>query len=73
MHVTRVLGLVVLLGSIQACGPPHEYIEGDDPEFPRLRFDDGSVSVNDRCPVTLSRLNRKLDPLYVNGRSVGFC
>jgi hypothetical protein len=42
-------------------------------EFSPLRFEDGAVSLNDRCPVRRARLNRKMPPVFVNGRPVGFC
>ena len=42
-------------------------------EFPRLRYSDGQVSLNDRCMVRHARLSLKLSPTYVNGRAVGFC
>jgi hypothetical protein len=42
-------------------------------EFPRLRFADGQVSMNDRCMVRQVKLNPRLPALYVNGRPVGFC
>ena len=42
-------------------------------EFPRLRYSDGQVSLNDRCMVRHARLSLKLPPTYVNGRAVGFC
>jgi hypothetical protein len=77
MHDARSLGLALALGLVPglACDapPPHRLVAGVDPAFPRLRFEDGSVSLNDRCPVTLSRLNPRLDPVQVNGRSIGFC
>ena len=39
-----------------------------------LRYlDGGLVTLNDRCPVRLVRLNRKMKAAYVNGRPVGFC
>ena len=59
---------------IAACNRyPHQYVEGEEGRFPRIRFADHSLSVNDRCPVTLKRLHPRWDPVYVNGRSVGFC
>jgi hypothetical protein len=65
-----VLGALAAL----ACrGPAHERIPGTDPGHPQLRFLDGSISLNDRCPVTGAPLNPRMDPLYVNGRSIGFC
>jgi len=42
-------------------------------EFPHVRFADGRLSLNDRCPVKKGRLNPEAHPLYVNGRPVGFC
>lgn len=45
----------------------------EESEFPRIRYADGLVSVNDRCPVRQRKLNTKLPPIYVNGLPVGFC
>jgi len=71
--VTTALVFLMLAGWT-ACGtPPHAYVEEDPEDFPRLRFEDGSVSHNDRCPVRHNKLNRVFDPLYVNGRPIGFC
>lgn len=42
-------------------------------EFSALRFEDGSESLNDRCPVRKVRLNTKLRPMFVNGQPIGFC
>ncbi len=53
---------------------PDRYVPGDHPQFPRIRFAaDSQVTVNDRCPVRRKKLNRMVDPVYVNGRPVGFC
>jgi hypothetical protein len=64
---------VGLLACFACSGPAHQPIPGADPEFPRMRFLEGSVSLNDRCPVSGTRLNPRMDPLYVNGRLIGFC
>ena len=42
-------------------------------EFPKLRFTNATVSLNDRCPVRKAKLNQRLAPLFVNGRPIGFC
>jgi hypothetical protein len=42
-------------------------------EFPKIRFADGLVSVNDRCPVTKRKLSPLFPPVYVNGLPIGFC
>ena len=36
-------------------------------------WDRDLVSLNDRCPNTQARLNPAIEPIYVNGRPVGFC
>ena len=36
-------------------------------------LDTGLVTLNDRCPVRLVRLNRRMEAAYVNGHPVGFC
>ena len=41
--------------------------------FPRIRFGDGLVSANDRCPVTKRKLSIAFPPVYVNGLPIGFC
>lgn len=48
------------------------YVQKGD-SLPRIRFADGLVSLNDRCPVRKAKLNLKMPPVYVNGRPVGFC
>jgi len=42
-------------------------------EFFHVRFADGQLSLNDRCPVKKGHLNVDAHPLFVNGRPVGFC
>jgi hypothetical protein len=42
-------------------------------EFPKIRFADGSISANDRCPVTKRKLSPLFPPVYVNGLPIGFC
>jgi len=44
-----------------------------DAAFPRVRFADGLVSENDRCPVTKRKLSIHFPPVYVNGKPIGFC
>ena len=58
-------------------GPVTEDLRGaytsDTDSFPRLRYASGTVTLNDRCPVRKSKLNRNLRPLFVNGEPIGFC
>ena len=49
-----------------------EYVE-EDSLSPLRYLADGQVTLNDRCPVRLVRLNRRMEPVWVNGRPVGFC
>ncbi|MFN8548239.1 MAG: hypothetical protein U0527_09840 [Candidatus Eisenbacteria bacterium] len=51
---------------------PAAYVDSTA-ELSPLRFADGTVSLNDRCPVRRGHLNRRMPPVYVNGRPVGFC
>lgn len=50
-----------------------QFVPGDIDTLPRIRFADGQVSLNDRCPVRKGPLNLRMPPVYVNGRPVGFC
>ncbi len=48
--------------------------EAPGDEFSPIRYLDRDLaSLNDRCPVTRSPLNTAIEPLYVNGRPIGFC
>ena len=44
-----------------------------DPSFPRIRYADSLLSVNDRCAVRKNKLNLKVRPVYVNRQPIGFC
>jgi hypothetical protein len=72
----------VLLAAAAACGgrpaelvPPVGEVTVVDPEaeLPKLRFADGLISANDRCPVTKRKLSPYFPPVYVNGLPIGFC
>lgn len=39
----------------------------------RIRYADGTLTINDWCPVAKRGLGRSQTPIYVNGRPVGFC
>lgn len=43
------------------------------PDFPKLELADGTTTENDRCPVTKRKLSVHFPPVYVNGKSIGFC
>jgi hypothetical protein len=49
-------------------------VPGPDPKYPRLRYLDGQVSLNESCMIRLENpLSPRMPPAYVNGRPVGFC
>ncbi len=49
------------------------YVPTPDTLFPRLKYADSLVSLNDRCAVRHAHLNPKIAPVYVNGKPIGFC
>ena len=66
--------LLVGCALLLACAvSAQRYVEAKDPGFPRLKYADSLVSANDRCIVSLAKLNPKMAPLYVNGVPIGFC
>lgn len=42
-------------------------------EFPHLLMSGGELTVNVHCPVRKGRLNVRIQPLFVNGKPIGFC
>ncbi|MDZ4723874.1 MAG: hypothetical protein SGI97_08240 [candidate division Zixibacteria bacterium] len=42
-------------------------------DLPRIRYSDGSISMNQRCIVRQSKLNLRMPPIYVNHKPIGFC
>ena len=38
-----------------------------------VRYDDGTMTINDLCPVLQRPLGSMRSPIFVNGHSVGFC
>jgi hypothetical protein len=50
------------------------YVLGEDPGHPLVRYADGQLAQADSCAVLLgNKLSRKIPPVYVNGRPIGFC
>ena len=75
------LGTVLLVFAVACGGKPAALVPpvgkpellDASAEFPRIRFADGIVSANDRCPVTKRKLSVVWPPVYVNGLPIGFC
>lgn len=42
-------------------------------EPPHLLMRDGEMTLNNTCPVRKARLNKRVQPVFVNGRPIGFC
>lgn len=50
------------------------YVLGSEAALPRVRYLDGQVSLNESCAIRRgNKLSRKIPPIYVNGRPIGFC
>ena len=64
-------GLILSMNPAVGYEPLASTAPGDT--FPRLRYADEAVSLNDRCPVRKSKLNKRLPAIYVNGMPIGFC
>ena len=65
----RLLAGIVLMA---ACGGTS--IPNEDVEYSTMQYSDtGLVSLNQRCPNTGMPLSSDIEPLYVNGRPIGFC
>jgi hypothetical protein len=73
--VATVLGFVSLgVGCGSSDLPPLGEFERPNEEFSPVRYADRDlVSLNDHCPVSDSRLNPAIEPVYVNGHPIGFC
>lgn len=50
------------------------YVQGANGAFPRVRYLDGQLSLNDACAIRRDKkLSRRIPPVYVNGQPIGFC
>ena len=59
--------------SMSSLAPLGEYVTPDAEYSPVQYWDRGEISLNEYCPVTGSPLSTEIEPLYVNGRPIGFC
>lgn len=71
--MSLILGLVLAAAAAMPAAPAGELVPGDHPDFPKVKWAEGGVSPNDRCPNRRVKLNPKIAPVWVNGRPVGFC
>ena len=50
------------------------YVLAAQPGFPRVRYLDGQLSLNESCAIRVeNKLSRRIPPVYVNGQPIGFC
>jgi len=50
------------------------YVLAAQPGYPRVRYLDGQLSLNESCAIRVeNKLSRKIPPVYVNGQPIGFC
>ena len=68
-----VIPALLAAGLLPSPAPAQRYVRGEDPAFPKIKYADSLVSLNDRCIVQRSKLNLKIRPAYVNWRPIGFC
>ncbi len=69
--LTLALGAGAAFCAGPAAGP--RYVPTDPVEHPRVSYGDTLISLNDRCPVRLAKLNPTFYPIYVNRQAVAFC
>lgn len=74
-RVTRAAVFLLAGAALFAAAPAgsQRFVAGSDPAFPRIKYADSLVSLNDRCIVRMVKLNPKVRPVYVSRMPVGFC
>ena len=72
MRLLALFGSLLTLGCAGA--EPQAVAVEPTAEHSHLRYSDtGLVSLNKQCPVTGAPLSSHIEPIYVNGRPIGFC
>ena len=49
------------------------FVPQKDLQFPKIRYADSLVSLNDRCIVRQAKLGLSHAPVYVSRQPIGFC
>ena len=70
-NTSILIATLATLAASNACA--QVYVPQPDLNFPRIRYADSLVSMNDRCMVRQSRLGLSHPPVYVSRQPVGFC
>lgn len=68
-----LLAAALLLGPLVHDASAQEKIPVAGTDRWRIRYADGTVTINDICPVANRRIGEHQTPIYVNGKPVGFC
>jgi hypothetical protein len=72
--VRLTLGTVTIAALLSPTVPrAQRYVPGSDPAFPRVKYADSLLSLNDRCIVRMNKLNTRVRPVYVSRQPIGFC
>lgn len=70
-RAAAILPLLAVL--VASAASAQRFVPGEHAEFPKIKYADSLVSLNDRCIVQKSKLSLKIPPVYVNWRPIGFC
>jgi hypothetical protein len=68
----KLVGLLAMTIAASAFAAPEKIPVGET-ERHHIRYDDGTLTINDFCPVLQRPLGPVKSPVFVNGRPVGFC
>jgi hypothetical protein len=71
MVIRRTWPVLALAQLFSSCSAPETEPAAEEAFAPIVL--EGEVTLNDRCPVRLAKLNGRIPPLRVNGHPVGFC
>ena len=69
----RSLAGIVFVVACGGAGVSGVAVEPATEYSPIKYFGTSLVSLNDKCPNTGQPLSSDIEPLYVNGRPIGFC
>lgn len=72
LTLATVAALALTLQTSPTNSQDYIYASGDSLN-PRIQYQDGTISLNDRCAVRMTKLAKRMRPVYVNGQPIGFC
>ncbi|MDZ4804480.1 MAG: hypothetical protein SGI90_06435 [Candidatus Eisenbacteria bacterium] len=72
LTLAATAAVALTLHSTPSDSQQYIYANGDSLN-PRIQYEDGTISLNDRCAVRMTKLAKRMRPVYVNGQPIGFC